>query len=165
MTLSKNKKLPALVDTTFEIIDTTALTIIVVIAIVGVLSRLLFNKPIFWSMELSTSLAVWMTFIIAGYNHKHDIHFKVDLFYEMVSASGKKFFDYVSMIITAGCVAVCLYSAIVAFIRNSKISMAALEISVSYSLYLPLIIGYAAYLIYILIDILVMMKKPKQENV
>ena len=144
-------------------IATFALTAIVIISLVGVVSRYGFNKPLFWGMELSSSLAVWMTFIVAGLNYKRDIHFKVDIIYGALHKKGKFINDIFVSIVTLFCVSVCLYSAVVAFMRNYKMSMAAMEISVSFSLYLPVIIGYITYIFYLVTRFFIWNKEEQEE--
>jgi TRAP-type C4-dicarboxylate transport system permease small subunit len=160
----KNKIIPAL-DKSLVAIDTFALTSIVVIGVVGVILRYIFNKPLFWGMELSTSLAVWMTFIIAGYNYKHNTHFSVDIIHGALNNKLKTINDIIVFIITFFCVSICLYSAIVAFTKNYKMSMAAMEISVSFSLYLPVIIGYITYILYMILCFITRIKKLNREDV
>lgn len=145
-------------------IATFALTAIVIISLVGVISRYGFNKPLFWGMELSSSLAVWMTFIVAGLNYKRDIHFKVDIIYGALGKKGKLINDIFVSIVTLFCVSVCLYSAVVAFMRNYKMSMAAMEISVSFSLYLPVIVGYVTYIFYLVTRFFIWNKEEEQEE-
>lgn len=131
-------------------IDMVTLAAIVFISVYGVIARYIFRKPLFWGMELSTSLAVWMTFLISGVNYKRNIHFTVDILYGSLSNKLKFIDDIVVALITLFCIGVCLYSAVVSFIKNYKISMAAMEISVSFTLYLPLILGYASYIFFMI---------------
>ena len=146
-------------------VDTLALTAIVTISVVSVVLRYVFNKPLFWGMELSSSLAVWMTFIIAGVDYKRDIHFRVDIIYGFLNKKMKLLNDIFVHIVTLFCVSVCLYSGAVAFMRNYKMSMAAMEISVSISLYLPVVVGYLTYIFYMTVRFLTVCKESKQEAV
>jgi len=146
-------------------IDTLALTAIVAISVVSVVLRYVFNKPLFWGMELSSSLAVWMTFIIAGVDYKRDIHFRVDIIYGFLNKKMKLLNNIFVHIVTLFCVSVCLYSAAISFIKNYKMSMAAMEISVSISLYLPVVIGYVTYIFYMMVRFLTVCKESEQEAV
>lgn len=145
------KFIPAL-ETTLVAFDTLALAAIVFISLYGVIARYIFKSPLFWGMELSTSLAVWMTFLISGVNYKRDIHFKVDLFYGFLPEKLKIVDDIIVAVITLFCLGICLYSAVLSFERNYKISMAAMEISVSFTLYLPLVIGYITYILFMVLS-------------
>jgi TRAP-type C4-dicarboxylate transport system permease small subunit len=160
----RKKVIPAL-EESLATIDMIALAAIVFISIYGVLARYIFQKPLFWGMELSTSLAVWMTFIISGVNYKRNIHFSVDILYGVLSKKMKFINDIIVAIVTLFCIGVCLYSAIVSFVKNYKISMAAMEISVSFTLYLPLILGYATYIFFMITHFVSWNKKNKQEDI
>jgi len=103
--------------------DTLALTTIVAISVVSVVLRYVFNKPLFWGMELSSSLAVWMTFIIAGVNYKRDIHFRVDIIFGFLNNRWKLINNIFVNIVTLFCISVCLYSAAISFIKNYKMSI------------------------------------------
>lgn len=160
----KKKIVPAL-EKSLVAVDTFALAVIVFISIYGVILRYIFEKPLFWGMELSTSLAVWMTFLISGVNYKRDIHFTVDIVYGALNKKWKFIDDVIVAIITLFCISVCLYSAVISFVKNYKISMAAMEISVSYTLYLPLIIGYISYIFFMIVHFFSKNKEVKQEEV
>jgi TRAP-type C4-dicarboxylate transport system permease small subunit len=146
-------------------IDMVALAAIVFISIYGVIARYVFKKPLFWGMELSTSLAVWMTFLISGVNYKRNIHFTVDLLYGSLNKKLRFIDDIIVALVTLFCIGVCLYSAVVSFIKNYKISMAAMEISVSFTLYLPLILGYASYIFFMIYHFFTKEKEIGQEGV
>jgi len=159
------KKIASFLEQSVVGISTASLAVIVLISIVSVISRFLFNKPLFWGMELSSCLAVWLTFIVSGYNHKHDIHFKVDLLYNLFGAKLKRIDDIIVTIITVFCVSICLYSGIIASLRNYNISMAAMEISVSITLYLPVVVGYITYLIFMLFEFTRFIRTRNQEAI
>lgn len=158
------KIIPAL-DKLLIGVDTLALTAIVTISVISVVLRYVFNKPLFWGMELSSSLAVWMTFIIAGVDYKRDIHFRVDIIFGLLNKKWKLINNIFVNIVTLFCVSICLYSAVISFMRNYKMSMAAMEISVSISLYLPVVIGYVTYIFYMLVRFLTLGKESEQEAV
>ena len=163
--LKFSKKIVPTLEKSLVAIDTFALAAIVFISIYGVVLRYVFKKPLFWGMEMSTSLAVWMTFLISGVNYKRDIHFTVDIVYGALNKKWKFIDDVVVALITLFCISICLYSAIVGFVRNRKISMAAMEISVSFTLYLPLIIGYVSYIFFMILHFISKNKEVKQEEV
>jgi len=163
--LELRKKIVPAVEKSLVAVDTFALAAIVFISIYGVVLRYVFKKPLFWGMELSTSLAVWMTFLISGVNYKRDIHFTVDILYGFLNKKLKFIDDVIVALVTLFCIGVCLYSAIVSFVKNYKISMAAMEISVSFTLYLPLILGYISYIFFMVLHFVTKDKEVKQEEV
>lgn len=53
-----------------------------VVIMVQVVSRYVFNSPISWSEELSKSLMVWATFLVAPWALRHGANVSIDMFSE-----------------------------------------------------------------------------------
>ena len=69
----------AAITKTLVLVSTVSLASIVLINLLNILMRFLLNKPLFWSLEVSSILAVWFTFIVFGDNYKENQHFKIDV--------------------------------------------------------------------------------------
>ena len=62
-----------------EILSSVAITIVVLSAFYGVISRYILNNPVAWSNEIATIAFTWTVFLGAAAAWKHDKHIHLDL--------------------------------------------------------------------------------------
>ena len=122
---------------------------IVLIIVANIILRFVFNYPLMWSIELCAVMVVWMTFIVMGVNHRENRHFRIDAIAMMLSAKLQRIFAVLSNILTFVCLLLLLYSVMESIIVNRSMTLTAIEVSVAYALYLPLLIGALTYLYFI----------------
>lgn len=74
-------------------------TALVVLVVVDVISRYLFNTSKAWTIELEWHLFAMIFLLGAGYAFKHDRHVRVDLFYSRFSKKDKARVDLIGGLI------------------------------------------------------------------
>jgi TRAP-type C4-dicarboxylate transport system permease small subunit len=136
-------------DNSLVFFSTLCLSGIVLINLVNIVSRFLFNSPLFWAIEVSSILAVWFTFIVFGINYKEKQHFKIDMIVNIFKGKLKAMHEIFADLVLVVILCFILYSGFFSFFRNYKMTLPATEISSSIALYLPLILGSITYLVFI----------------
>jgi len=73
--------------------------IIVVVVLVEVMLRYLFNAPTIWANELSTMLFGAYFMLVGAYCVRHDFHVRVDVFYRLFSPRTRAILDLFTSIL------------------------------------------------------------------
>lgn len=126
------------------------LCMIVIVIVLNIVLRFVFNSPLMWSIDMCAIMVVWMTFIVMGVNHRENRHFRIDVVAMLLPRKGQKVLSAIADFLTFCCLLFVLYSTIVSIVVNRSMTLTAIEISVAYAFYLPLLIGVLTYIFYIL---------------
>jgi len=126
------KKLNLFINNIEEILSSIAITIVVLSAFYGVISRYILNNPIAWSNEVATISFTWTVFLGAASAWKHNKHIHLDLAYNIMPIVMKKISDAVRNIILSIFFVFTLYLAVKFTISAYNKPTAILRIPFSY---------------------------------
>ncbi|NJL26099.1 MAG: TRAP transporter small permease subunit [Calothrix sp. SM1_5_4] len=130
-------------------LTTLSLAGIVSINLLNVAARFIFNRPLFWNLEVSSILAVWFTFIVFGINYKENQHFKIEIVVGAFKGKMKTVYEAFADIVLMIILGFVLYSGFTSFFRNYRMTLPATGVSASLALYLPLILGAVTFVVFI----------------
>jgi len=80
------RKIALAIDTVFESVALTGLASMILIVIMQVMTRKLFNFVFFWSEEITLLLLVWFAFMGMAIGFREGLHMGVDSFTEFLPA-------------------------------------------------------------------------------
>lgn len=72
-----------------EIIACVALSVTIIVTMVNVVLRFVFNWPLSWGEEITLIAFVWTVFVGLGAVCKHRMHFSIDVFVDMFPAPAR----------------------------------------------------------------------------
>lgn len=128
----KQKKFNLFIDNIEEFFASIAISIVVLSAFYGVISRYLLNNPVAWSNEVATISFTWTVFLGAAAAWKHNKHIHLDLAYNLMPPFMKRISNMARFIILSIFFIFTLYLAIKFTISAYNKPTAILRISFSY---------------------------------
>ncbi len=153
-----------LADRSGELISGFSLIMIVIVILVSVISRTVFNYPLIWSGELSSMLIIWSIYSTFSTNYKNDTHFRIDVIDTFLSRKIVKILNLVSDVITMAALIILIIYSFRAIRRNINIRTAAMSVQVVYAFYLPFLLGCISFLISIFMKLYKHIRKNTQEE-
>ena len=129
-----------------EILSSVAITIVVLSAFYGVISRYILNNPVAWSNEIATIAFTWTVFLGAAAAWKHDKHIHLDLVYDLFPKRIKIFSDWIKNLILGIFFIFVLYLSIQFTITAYNKPTAILRIPFSY-VDLPVVIFFISIIV------------------
>jgi TRAP-type C4-dicarboxylate transport system permease small subunit len=132
-----------------ELLASIAISIVVISAFYGVISRYVLNNPVAWSNEVATIAFTWTVFLGAAAAWKNNKHIHLDLVYNFFPNKIKIISDWLKNIILIIFIAFALYLSIQFTITAYNKPTAILRIPFSY-VDVPVVIFFSSIiLIYI----------------
>ncbi|GLB60310.1 TRAP transporter small permease [Cytobacillus sp. NCCP-133] len=116
----------------FRYIISGSLLVIVVVTILQVIARFIFDKPLVWSDELARFILIWMVFIGAAVVSFDDKHMAVELLQEKMSPKVKLITSLVMRAMILVFLSITAYSSIELVKVSHYLESGALEIPFSY---------------------------------
>jgi TRAP-type C4-dicarboxylate transport system permease small subunit len=115
-----------------ELLASIAISIVVISAFYGVISRYILNNPVAWSNEVATIAFTWTVFLGAAAAWKSNKHIHLDLVYNFFPNKIKIISDWLKNIILIVFIAFALYLSIQFTITAYNKPTAILRIPFSY---------------------------------
>ena len=115
-----------------ELLASIAISIVVISAFYGVISRYILNNPVAWSNEVATIAFTWTVFLGAAAAWKNNKHIHLDLVYNFFPNKIKIISDWLKNIILIVFIAFALYLSIQFTITAYNKPTAILRIPFSY---------------------------------
>lgn len=109
-----------------------SLLIIVIVTILQVIARFVFDRPLIWSDELARFILIWMVFIGAAVVSFDDKHMAVEVFQEKMSPKFKLITSFMMRFLILIFLAITAYSSIELVQVSHYLKSGALEIPFSY---------------------------------
>ena len=129
-----------------ELLASLAITIVVLSAFYGVISRYILNNPVAWSNEIATISFTWTVFLGAAAAWKHNKHIHLDLVYDFFPKSIKIVSDWLKNLILGVFFIFVLYLSIQFTITAYNKPTAILRIPFSY-VDVPVVIFFISIII------------------
>ena len=129
-----------------ELLASVAITIVVLSAFYGVISRYILNNPVAWSNEIATIAFTWTVFLGAAAAWKYDKHIHLDLVYDFFPKRIKIVSDWLKNLILAVFFVYVLYLSIQFTITAYNKPTAILRIPFSY-VDVPVVIFFISIII------------------
>ena len=129
-----------------ELIASIAISIVVISAFYGVISRYILNNPVAWSNEVATIAFTWTVFLGAASAWKNDKHIHLDLVYNLFPNKIKIISDWLKNIILTVFFVFALYLSIKFTITAYNKPTAILRIPFSY-VDVPVVIFFSSIII------------------
>lgn len=126
-----------------ELLASIAISIVVISAFYGVISRYILNNPVAWSNEVATIAFTWTVFLGAAAAWKNNKHIHLDLVYNFFPNKIKIISDWLKNIILIVFIAFALYLSIQFTITAYNKPTAILRIPFSY-VDLPVVIFFSS---------------------
>lgn len=82
-----------------DVIASIVLIGVVLVTIVNVIFRFIFNSPILWAEEVAIAFYVWLVFVGASSTMKRDGHIGIDFFVEKMPYGVRKILKYVRLFV------------------------------------------------------------------
>jgi TRAP-type C4-dicarboxylate transport system permease small subunit len=115
-----------------ELLASIAISIVVISAFYGVISRYILNNPVAWSNEVATIAFTWTVFLGAAAAWKNNKHIHLDLVYNFFPNKIKIISDWLKNIILIAFIGFALYLSIQFTITAYNKPTAILRIPFSY---------------------------------
>ena len=115
-----------------ELLASIAISIVVISAFYGVISRYILNNPVAWSNEVATIAFTWTVFLGAAAAWKNNKHIHLDLVYNFFPNKIKIISDWLKNIILIVFISFALYLSIQFTITAYNKPTAILRIPFSY---------------------------------
>ena len=129
-----------------ELLASIAISIVVISAFYGVISRYILNNPVAWSNEVATIAFTWTVFLGAAAAWKNNKHIHLDLVYNFFPNKIKIISDWLKNIILIVFIAFALYLSIQFTITAYNKPTAILRIPFSY-VDLPVVIFFSSIIL------------------
>ena len=129
-----------------ELLASIAISIVVISAFYGVISRYILNNPVAWSNEVATIAFTWTVFLGAAAAWKSNKHIHLDLVYNFFPNKIKIISDWLKNIILIVFIAFALYLSIQFTITAYNKPTAILRIPFSY-VDLPVVIFFSSIIL------------------
>lgn len=129
-----------------ELLASIAISIVVISAFYGVISRYILNNPVAWSNEVATIAFTWTVFLGAAAAWKSNKHIHLDLVYNFFPNKIKIISDWLKNIILIVFIAFALYLSIQFTITAYNKPTAILRIPFSY-VDVPVVIFFSSVII------------------
>jgi TRAP-type C4-dicarboxylate transport system permease small subunit len=106
-----------------DIISSVSLVAIILLTILGVLFRYVFNAPIQFIEEVSEGLIIWVVFMGASSAMKRGAHIGIDIIVDEMGPRLRKIFNIISLLITTSLlIFLCVYGYKLAIQAGMKIT-------------------------------------------
>jgi|TARA_B110000008_G_scaffold35159_1_gene31438 TRAP-type C4-dicarboxylate transport system permease small subunit len=129
-----------------ELLASIAISIVVISAFYGVISRYVLNNPVAWSNEVATIAFTWTVFLGAAAAWKNNKHIHLDLVYNFFPNKIKIISDWLKNIILIIFIAFALYLSIQFTITAYNKPTAILRIPFSY-VDVPVVIFFSSIIL------------------
>jgi TRAP-type C4-dicarboxylate transport system permease small subunit len=129
-----------------ELLASIAISIVVISAFYGVISRYILNNPVAWSNEVATIAFTWTVFLGAAAAWKSNKHIHLDLVYNFFPNKIKIISDWLKNIILILFIAFALYLSIQFTITAYNKPTAILRIPFSY-VDVPVVIFFSSIIL------------------
>ena len=129
-----------------ELLASIAISIVVISAFYGVISRYVLNNPVAWSNEVATIAFTWTVFLGAAAAWKNNKHIHLDLVYNFFPNKIKIISDWLKNIILIIFIAFALYLSIQFTIPAYNKPTAILRIPFSY-VDVPVVIFFSSIIL------------------
>jgi|TARA_B100001094_G_C18139437_1_gene776979 TRAP-type C4-dicarboxylate transport system permease small subunit len=129
-----------------ELLASIAISIVVISAFYGVISRYILNNPVAWSNEVATIAFTWTVFLGAAAAWKSNKHIHLDLVYNFFPNKIKIISDWLKNIILIVFIAFALYLSIQFTITAYNKPTAILRIPFSY-VDVPVVIFFSSIIL------------------
>jgi len=129
-----------------ELLASIAISIVVISAFYGVISRYVLNNPVAWSNEVATIAFTWTVFLGAAAAWKNNKHIHLDLVYNFFPNKIKIISDWLKNIILIVFIAFALYLSIQFTITAYNKPTAILRIPFSY-VDVPVVIFFSSIIL------------------
>jgi len=129
-----------------ELLASIAISIVVISAFYGVISRYILNNPVAWSNEVATIAFTWTVFLGAAAAWKSNKHIHLDLVYNFFPNKIKIISDWLKNIILIIFIAFALYLSIQFTITAYNKPTAILRIPFSY-VDVPVVIFFSSIIL------------------
>jgi TRAP-type C4-dicarboxylate transport system permease small subunit len=129
-----------------ELLASIAISIVVISAFYGVISRYILNNPVAWSNEVATIAFTWTVFLGAAAAWKNNKHIHLDLVYNFFPNKIKIISDWLKNIILIIFIAFALYLSIQFTITAYNKPTAILRIPFSY-VDVPVVIFFSSIIL------------------
>ena len=129
-----------------ELLASIAISIVVISAFYGVISRYILNNPVAWSNEVATIAFTWTVFLGAAAAWKNNKHIHLDLVYNFFPNKIKIISDWLKNIILIVFIAFALYLSIQFTITAYNKPTAILRIPFSY-VDVPVVIFFSSIIL------------------
>ena len=129
-----------------ELLASIAISIVVISAFYGVISRYVLNNPVAWSNEVATIAFTWTVFLGAAAAWKSNKHIHLDLVYNFFPNKIKIISDWLKNIILIVFIAFALYLSIQFTITAYNKPTAILRIPFSY-VDVPVVIFFSSIIL------------------
>ena len=129
-----------------ELLASIAISIVVISAFYGVISRYILNNPVAWSNEVATIAFTWTVFLGAAAAWKNNKHIHLDLVYNFFPNKIKIISDWLKNIILIVFIAFALYLSIQFTITAYNKPTAILRIQFSY-VDVPVVIFFSSIIL------------------
>jgi len=135
-----------------EMLGGILLFLVIILIIVNIFFRAVLNKPIIWSVELSSVFIIWSVYAVFGVIYQEKKHLNVNIIesYLFKNNRHKKKLDIFTDGVILIIVIFCAYSSIIAMEKNINVRTAALNFQVSYIYYLPFLLGCISMFYYVI---------------
>jgi TRAP-type C4-dicarboxylate transport system permease small subunit len=103
----------------------TVLVSLVILTLVGALSRYILDKPFTWMEEVQLMLEVWVVFLGAGYGFRVGSHVAIEIIIESLPAKVQKVFDFIIFVIVIGTLLYLLVQSVGyfnLFVRSGRVT-------------------------------------------
>jgi len=129
-----------------ELLASIAISIVVISAFYGVISRYILNNPVAWSNEVATIAFTWTVFLGAAAAWKNNKHIHLDLVYNFFPNKIKIISDWLKNIIIIAFIGFALYLSIQFTITAYNKPTAILRIPFSY-VDVPVVIFFSSIIL------------------
>jgi len=129
-----------------ELLASIAISIVVISAFYGVISRYILNNPVAWSNEVATIAFTWTVFLGAAAAWKNNKHIHLDLVYNFFPNKIKIISDWLKNIILIVFIVFALYLSIQFTITAYNKPTAILRIPFSY-VDVPVVIFFSSIIL------------------
>jgi TRAP-type C4-dicarboxylate transport system permease small subunit len=129
-----------------ELLASIAISIVVISAFYGVISRYILNNPVAWSNEVATIAFTWTVFLGAAAAWKNNKHIHLDLVYNFFPNKIKIISDWLKNIILIVFISFALYLSIQFTITAYNKPTAILRIPFSY-VDVPVVIFFSSIIL------------------
>ena len=129
-----------------SLISGFCLAMIIVVILIAIIARGIFNRPLIWSGELSSMLIIWSIYSVFGTLYKEDTHFRIDIIDTFLNKKIITVLDVLGDLITLISLGFLIVFSIKAIQGNMSIKTAAMSVRVVYAFYFPFLIGCVLFL-------------------
>ena len=126
---------------------------IVVVIVVNVIARKVFNSPILWSLEMCSILVVWSTYILFGVDYQENKHFRISVITMLLPKKALEILEIIVNFILFVVVIVLSVSTWNAIQMNGRMILTAMPIPLMLAFYLPFTIGIISHFLYLVVRI------------